>query len=40
MTAAIILGIVSSAFLGAGLVLTQFGLRTINPLSGAAISVP
>ena len=40
MTAAIILGIVSSAFIGAGLVLTQFGLRTIHPLSGAAISVP
>src|SRR5712675_1813625 len=40
MTAAIILGIAASAFLGAGLVLTQFGLRTIHPLSGAAISVP
>jgi drug/metabolite transporter (DMT)-like permease len=40
MTAAIIFGIASSAFLGAGLVLTQFGLRTIPPLSGAAISVP
>jgi drug/metabolite transporter (DMT)-like permease len=40
MTAAIILGIASAAFLGAGLVLTQFGLRTIHPLSGAAISVP
>jgi drug/metabolite transporter (DMT)-like permease len=40
MTAAIIFGIASSAFLGAGLVLTQFGLRTIHPLSGAAISVP
>jgi len=38
--AAIILGIASAAFLGAGLVLTQFGLRTIHPLSGAAISVP
>src|SRR3954447_6871208 len=40
MTAAIIFGIAASAFLGAGLVLTQFGLRTIHPLSGAAISVP
>ena len=37
---AIILGLASAAFLGAGLVLTQFGLRTIHPLSGAAISVP
>lgn len=40
MTAAIIFGLGSAAFLGAGLVLTQFGLRTIHPLSGAAISVP
>ena len=40
MTAAIVLGIAAAAFLGAGLVLTQFGLRTIHPLSGAAISVP
>jgi drug/metabolite transporter (DMT)-like permease len=40
MTAAIVFGIASAAFLGAGLVLTQFGLRTIHPLSGAAISVP
>ena len=40
MTAAIILGIASAVFLGGGLVLTQFGLRTIHPLSGAAISVP
>jgi drug/metabolite transporter (DMT)-like permease len=40
MTAAIILGLASAAFLGGGLVLTQFGLRTIHPLSGAAISVP
>lgn len=37
---AIILGLGSAAFLGAGLVLTQFGLRHIHPLSGAAISVP
>jgi drug/metabolite transporter (DMT)-like permease len=40
MSAAIIFGLASAAFLGAGLVLTQFGLRTIHPLSGAAISVP
>ena len=40
MTVAIALGIAAAAFLGAGLVLTQFGLRYIHPLSGAAISVP
>jgi drug/metabolite transporter (DMT)-like permease len=40
MTAAIVLGLASAVFLGGGLVLTQFGLRTIHPLSGAAISVP
>jgi drug/metabolite transporter (DMT)-like permease len=40
MTAAIAFGLASAMFLGAGLVLTQFGLRTIHPLSGAAISVP
>jgi drug/metabolite transporter (DMT)-like permease len=40
MTAAIALGIASAVFLGGGLVLTQFGLRYIHPLSGAAISVP
>lgn len=37
---AVLLGLGSAAFLGAGLVLTQFGLRTVHPLSGAAISVP
>ncbi|MCX7312576.1 MAG: EamA family transporter [Alphaproteobacteria bacterium] len=37
---AVLLGLASAAFLGAGLVLTQFGLRTVHPLSGAAISVP
>ena len=37
---AIVLGLASAAFLGGGLVLTQFGLRHIHPLSGAAISVP
>ena len=36
----IILAFLSAAFLGGGVVLTQFGLRTIPPLSGAAISVP
>ena len=40
MTAAIVLGFAAAAFLGAGLVLTQFGLRHIHPLSGAAISIP
>ena len=38
--AAILLAIASAAFLGTGVVLTQFGLRTIHPLSGAAISIP
>jgi drug/metabolite transporter (DMT)-like permease len=37
---AIVLGLAAAAFLGGGLVLTQFGLRYIHPLSGAAISVP
>ena len=37
---AIILAIAAAAFLGGGLVLTQFGLRHIHPLSGAAISIP
>jgi drug/metabolite transporter (DMT)-like permease len=36
----IILAFVSAAFLGTGVALTQFGLRTIHPLSGAAISIP
>jgi drug/metabolite transporter (DMT)-like permease len=40
MTTAIVLGLASAVFLGGGLVLTQFGLRYIHPLSGAAISVP
>jgi drug/metabolite transporter (DMT)-like permease len=38
--AAILLAFASAAFLGTGVVLTQFGLRTIHPLSGAAISIP
>jgi drug/metabolite transporter (DMT)-like permease len=37
---AVLLGLGSAVFLGGGLVLTQFGLRYIHPLSGAAISVP
>lgn len=37
---AIILAFASATFLGGGLVLTQFGLRHIHPLSGAAISIP
>ena len=40
MTAAIIYGFASAGFLGAGVVLAQLGLRTVEPLSGAAISVP
>jgi drug/metabolite transporter (DMT)-like permease len=37
---AIALAFASAAFLGAALVLTQFGLRFVAPLSGAAISIP
>jgi uncharacterized membrane protein len=37
---AILLAIAAAIFLGGGLVLTQFGLRHIHPLSGAAISIP
>ena len=40
MTAAIIYAFASAGFLGAGVVLAQLGLRTVEPLSGAAISVP
>ena len=40
MTAAIFLAFASATFLGAGVVLAQLGLRTVEPLSGAAISVP
>jgi drug/metabolite transporter (DMT)-like permease len=40
MTAAIVFAFASAAFLGAGVVLAQLGLRTVEPLSGAAISVP
>jgi drug/metabolite transporter (DMT)-like permease len=38
--AAILLAFASAAFLGTGVALTQFGLRTIHPLSGAALSIP
>ena len=38
--AAVLLAVASAAFLGAGVVITQFGLKTIHPLSGAAISIP
>jgi drug/metabolite transporter (DMT)-like permease len=37
---AVLLAFASAAFFGCGVVVTQFGLRTINPLSGAAISIP
>lgn len=37
---AILLAFASAAFLGGGVVITQFGLRTVHPLSGAAISIP
>jgi drug/metabolite transporter (DMT)-like permease len=37
---AILLALTATIFLGGGLVLTQFGLRHIHPLSGAAISIP
>jgi drug/metabolite transporter (DMT)-like permease len=40
MTAAILFAFASATFLGAGVVTAQLGLRTVEPLSGAAISVP
>jgi len=40
MTAAILSAFASATFLGAGVVTAQLGLRTVEPLSGAAISVP
>jgi drug/metabolite transporter (DMT)-like permease len=40
MTLAILLALASAACLGAGVVAAQFGLRSVEPLSGAAISVP
>jgi drug/metabolite transporter (DMT)-like permease len=39
MTAAI-LALAAATFLGGGLVLTHFGLRHVDPVSGAAISIP
>jgi drug/metabolite transporter (DMT)-like permease len=38
--AAVLLALASAALLGAGVVITQFGLKTVDPLSGAAISIP
>ena len=40
MTPAILFAFASAACLGAGVVTAQFGLRSVEPLSGAAISVP
>src|SRR5438445_8608331 len=40
MTSAIIYAFASAGFLGAGVVLAQLGLRTVEPLSAAVISVP
>ncbi len=37
---AVFLAIAAAIFLGSGVVITQFGLRTVHPLSGAAISIP
>jgi drug/metabolite transporter (DMT)-like permease len=40
MTAAILFAFASAAFLGAAVVTSQLGLRTMEPLSGAAVSIP
>lgn len=40
MTPAVVFAFASAIFLGAGVVTAQRGLRTVEPLSGAAISVP
>lgn len=40
MTLAILFAFASAFFLGLGLVTTQFGLRDVEPLTGASISVP
>ncbi len=40
MTSAVFFAFASAAFLGAGVVTAQLGLRSVEPLSGAAISVP
>jgi drug/metabolite transporter (DMT)-like permease len=37
---AIVLAFAAAAFLGGGVVITQFGLRSVHPMSGAAISIP
>jgi drug/metabolite transporter (DMT)-like permease len=37
---AIVFAFAAATFLGGGVVITQFGLRSVHPLSGAAISVP
>jgi drug/metabolite transporter (DMT)-like permease len=37
---AVVLAFAAALFFGLGLVLTQFGLRYVHPLSGAAISIP
>jgi drug/metabolite transporter (DMT)-like permease len=37
---AVVLALASATFLGGGLILTQFGLRHLHPLSGAAVSIP
>jgi len=37
---AVLFALASAGLLGAGVVITQFGLRTVHPLSGAAISIP
>lgn len=40
MTAAILFAFTSAALLGAAVVTAQLGLRTVEPLAGAAISIP
>lgn len=40
MTLAILLAFTSAILLGTGVVTTQFGLRYVEPLSGASISIP
>src|ERR1700679_762604 len=40
MTLAILFAFTSALFLGLGVVTTQFGLRDVEPLAGASISVP
>ncbi len=40
MTLAILFAFASAAGLGAGIVTTQLGLRSVEPLSGASISIP